>query len=65
MLTPPMGKPEGWDASDAISEGFDIEDFLLIQKSQVKEDKRSICLTSTFSVVSRFAGDCAGSEVPD
>ena len=28
MLTPPRGKPEKWDASDAISEGFDIAAFV-------------------------------------
>ena len=24
MLTPPLGKPERWDAADAIAESFDI-----------------------------------------
>ena len=28
MLTPPMGKPEGWDAADALAEGFNIENFV-------------------------------------
>ena len=28
MLTPPRGKPEKWDASDAIAEGFDIAGFV-------------------------------------
>ena len=54
MLTPPQGKPEGWDASDAISEGFDIEDFL-----QSKEKLKKVAinlLDDTFSVA-RFAGD--------
>ena len=27
-LTPPAGKPEKWDAADAISEGFDVVGFL-------------------------------------
>ena len=54
MLTPPMGKPDGWDASDAISEGFDIQDFL---QSKAKPTKVSInLLDDTFSA-SRFSGD--------
>ena len=28
MLTLPRGKPERWDVADAISEGFDINEFL-------------------------------------
>mgnify|MGYP003108918691 FL=1 len=54
MLTPPMGKPEGWDASDAIAEGFDVQDFI---QSKAKPTKVSInLLDDTFSA-SRFTGD--------
>ena len=28
MLTPPPGKPERWDASDAVAEGFNVSSFL-------------------------------------
>jgi len=28
VLTPPVGKPEKWDAADAIAEGFDINAYL-------------------------------------
>jgi len=27
-LAPPAGKPEGWDAADAVAEGFDVAGFL-------------------------------------
>ena len=54
MLTPPMGKPEGWDASDAITEGFNIESFL---NTKAKVTKTNInLLDDTFSVT-RFTGD--------
>lgn len=54
MLTPPMGKPDGWDASDAISEGFDIEEFV---STKAKATKVAInLLDDTFSAA-RFEGD--------
>lgn len=54
MLTPPMGKPEGWDASDAIAEGFNVQEFI---QSKAKPTKVSInLLDDTFSA-SRFTGD--------
>ena len=54
MLTPPMGKPDGWDASDAISEGFDIEEFV---STKAKPTKVAInLLDDTFSAA-RFEGD--------
>ena len=54
MLTPPMGKPDGWDASDAISEGFDIEAFV---STKAKSTKVAInLLDDTFSAA-RFTGD--------
>ena len=54
MLTPPMGKPDGWDASDAITEGFNIETFL---NTKAKVTKTNInLLDDTFSVT-RFEGD--------
>lgn len=36
LLSPPRGKPEKWDASDAISEGFDIGSFLNAPNKKVK-----------------------------
>ena len=36
MLTPPMGKPDKWDASDAISEGFDVAKFVKVSEKKLK-----------------------------
>lgn len=52
MLTPPMGKPEKWDAFDAIQESFDIERFL----NTKKQTKRHINLLDESLLVSRFTG---------
>jgi len=38
MLTPPRGKPEKWDASDAISEGFDVNNFLNAPQHKTKQN---------------------------
>ncbi len=51
MLTPPMGKPEGWDASDAITEGFNIESFL---NTKAKITKTNINLLDDSFSVARF-----------
>jgi hypothetical protein len=53
MLTPPMGKPEGWDAADALSEGFNIEQFV---HTKAKITKTNINLLDDSFLVSRFAG---------
>lgn len=38
MLTPPRGKPDKWDASDAISEGFDVSNFLNAPQHKTKQN---------------------------
>ena len=38
MLTPPRGKPDKWDASDAISEGFDVNNFLNAPQHKTKQN---------------------------
>ena len=53
MLTPPLGKPEGWDASDALSEGYNIEKFV---NAKAKITKTNINLLDESFLVSRFAG---------
>ena len=37
MLSPPRGKPEKWDVSDAITEGFDINKFLNEPQHKTKQ----------------------------
>jgi hypothetical protein len=53
MLTPPMGKPEGWDAHDALNEGFNIEEFV---NAKAKITKTNINLLDNSFLVSRFEG---------
>mgnify|MGYP003643964616 FL=1 len=53
MLTPPMGKPEGWDSADALNEGFNIEQFV---NTKAKHTKTNINLLDDSFLVSRFAG---------
>ena len=53
MLTPPMGKPEGWDAADALSEGFNIGEFV---HTKAKITRTNINLLDDSFLVSRFAG---------
>jgi hypothetical protein len=48
-----MGKPEGWDAADALSEGFNIEQFV---HTKAKITKTNINLLDDSFLVSRFAG---------
>ena len=54
MLTPPMGKPEKWDAADALSENFDIESFL---NTKSKLTKRALNLLDESMLISRFSGE--------
>ena len=53
MLTPPMGKPEGWAAADALSEGFNIGEFV---HTKAKITRTNINLLDDSFLVSRFAG---------
>tara|TARA_S200002703_G_scaffold154619_1_gene157731 strand:+ start:12909 stop:15107 length:2199 start_codon:yes stop_codon:yes gene_type:complete len=53
MLIPPQGKPDKWDAYDAIQEGFDVDTFL---KKAVKPAKKSLNLLDDSMLISRFAG---------
>jgi len=53
MLTPPLGKPERWDAADAIAESFDIGQFL---STTVKHVKRNINLLDSSLLINRFEG---------
>jgi len=53
MLTPPPGKPEKWDAFDALQEAFDIENFL----NTKKQVKRKLNLLDDSMLISRFTGD--------
>ena len=53
MLTPPRGKPEGWDAADAIAENFDIDKFLIGASKNVKQN---INLLDDSLLISRFTG---------
>ena len=53
MLTPPMGKPEGWDAADALSEGFNIGEFV---HTKAKITRTNINLLDDSFLVSRFTG---------
>lgn len=34
ILQPPQGKPEGWDAADAVKEGFDVRGFIASAKRE-------------------------------
>jgi len=53
MLTLPRGKPERWDADDAIAEGFDINTFLNTPNNVTKHN---INLLDDSMLVSRFTG---------
>tara|TARA_R110000803_G_scaffold72764_1_gene136485 strand:- start:222 stop:2093 length:1872 start_codon:yes stop_codon:yes gene_type:complete len=53
MLTPPMGKPDGWDSADALHEGFNIENFV---NTKAKITKTNINLLDESFLVSRFQG---------
>jgi hypothetical protein len=53
MLTPPMGKPERWDAYDAVQEAFDIEFFL---NTKAKNTKRALNLLDDSMLINRFTG---------
>tara|TARA_Y100001963_G_scaffold46683_2_gene65798 strand:+ start:17389 stop:19578 length:2190 start_codon:yes stop_codon:yes gene_type:complete len=51
MLTPPQGKPEKWDAVDAIQEGFNVREFLNEASHKVQ---KSVNLLDDSLLVSRF-----------
>ena len=53
MLTLPRGKPERWDVADAITEGFDISDFLNTTNNFTKQN---INLLDDSLLISRFVG---------
>ena len=53
MLTLPRGKPERWDVADAISEGFDINEFLNTTSNFTRQN---INLLDDSLLVSRFVG---------
>ena len=55
MLTPPRGKPEKWDASDAIAENFDIASFM---NAPNKRTKKPINLfDDTLLISEQFRGE--------
>ena len=51
-LTPPQGKPEKWDAADAITESFNVRSFLNDVRHKAQ---RSINLLDDSLLVSRFS----------
>ena len=51
MLTPPIGKPEKWDAFDAISENFNVREFL---NDASHKAQKSVNLLDDSLLVSRF-----------
>ena len=51
-LTPPQGKPEKWDAADAIAESFNVRSFL---NDARHKSQRSINLLDDSLLVSRFS----------
>ena len=53
ILTPPRGKPERWDVADAVTEGFDINNFLQTPSTFVKHN---INLLDDSLLISRFVG---------
>ena len=53
ILTPPRGKPERWDVADAVTEGFDIVNFLQTPSTFVKHN---INLLDESLLISRFVG---------
>jgi hypothetical protein len=53
MLTPPQGKPDQWDAADALSEGFNISDFVHAKSNVTKSN---INLLDDSLLIDRFTG---------
>ena len=51
MLTPPQGKPEKWDAVDAIAEGFNVREFL---NEAAKQVQKSVNLLDDSLLITRF-----------
>ena len=60
MLTLPRGKPERWDVADAISEGFDINEFLNTTSNFTRQN---INLLDDSLLVSRFVGPSTRTKV--
>ena len=56
VLNPPAGKPEKWDAADAVAEGMDIQSFIAGARRQaIRPAKRSLDLADWHA--GRYAGD--------
>ena len=55
VLNPPAGKPEKWDAADAVAEGMDVQSFIASAGRQaIRPAKRSLDLADWHA--SRYAG---------
>ena len=56
VLNPPAGKPEKWDAADAVAEGMDVKSFIAgAQRQAIRPAKRSLDLADWHA--GRYAGD--------
>ena len=53
ILQSPTGKPPKWDAADAISEGFDVQEFI---EGGIGHTHRAINLLNDSLLISRFTG---------
>ena len=53
ILQTPTGKPPKWDAADAISEGFDVREFI---EGGIGHTHRAINLLNDSLLISRFTG---------
>ena len=53
ILQSPTGKPPKWDAADAISEGFDVREFI---EGGIGHTHRAINLLNDSLLISRFTG---------
>lgn len=54
ILQSPTGKPPKWDAADAISEGFDVREFI---EGGIGHTHRAINLLNDSLLISRFTGN--------
>ena len=56
VLRPPDGKPDKWDAADAVAEGMDVTAFIASAgREAIRPAKRSLDLADWFAT--RYAGD--------
>ena len=56
VLNPPAGKPEKWDAADAVAEGMDVQSFIAgAGRQAIRPAKRSLDLADWHA--GRYAGD--------